>query len=195
MKFIGSKRIETERLILRPTEESDLKILWRILGIPEVNKYYLVGKYNTEWEKELPWQMKKLEKANNGDVFQWSIIIKETNECVGQVSAQENGEDKSIRDVGWFITPKYQRQGFTYEATKEMIKYLFEEVEINSIETGAALVNPASLNLMKKLGFVKRDIPNSIVDYTFSGKLEVTHYGMNEMEYKNSFNKQLKKHI
>ena len=39
MKMLGSKIIETERLILRQSAEQDLKILFYILSMPEVNKY------------------------------------------------------------------------------------------------------------------------------------------------------------
>ena len=63
MRLLGSKKLVTSRLILRSTEESDLKTLWEILCIPEVNKYYLNCKLNFHWEEELPWQMKKLAKA------------------------------------------------------------------------------------------------------------------------------------
>ena len=37
MNFIGTKKLYTSRLILRPTEESDLKILWELLLIPDIN--------------------------------------------------------------------------------------------------------------------------------------------------------------
>ena len=53
MNFIGSKKIETDRLILRPTEESDLKTLWGILLDTGVNKYYLTSKINSDWNKPL----------------------------------------------------------------------------------------------------------------------------------------------
>ena len=39
MKDLGSKTLETERLILRKTEEKDLKRLWEVLWIEDVNKY------------------------------------------------------------------------------------------------------------------------------------------------------------
>ena len=42
MKMLGSKTLETKRLILHKTEEKDLKELWSILCIDEVNKYYFV---------------------------------------------------------------------------------------------------------------------------------------------------------
>ena len=65
MKYIGSKVLESENLILRPTKEEDLKVIWNILCDIDVAKYYLVGKFNYDWEKEKVWQYKKLEKAKN----------------------------------------------------------------------------------------------------------------------------------
>ena len=54
MKFLGSKVLESEYLVLRPTIESDLKVIWLILRDKEVAKYYLVGKIHDKWEDELP---------------------------------------------------------------------------------------------------------------------------------------------
>ena len=79
MKYLGSRVLETDRLLLRPTKEEDLKVIWGILCDKRVAKNYLVGKFNYDWEKEKVWQYKKLEKANNEDVFQWSIILKSEN--------------------------------------------------------------------------------------------------------------------
>ena len=57
MNLLGSKKIETKRLILRKTEEEDLKKLWEILKKEEINKYYLTTKINFVWEKEKKWQL------------------------------------------------------------------------------------------------------------------------------------------
>lgn len=89
MKYLGSKVLETDRLLLRPTKEEDLKVIWSILCDKKVAEHYLVGKFNYDWEKEKVWQYKKLEKANNEDVFQWSIILKSENKCIGQASCQK----------------------------------------------------------------------------------------------------------
>lgn len=183
MNFICTKTIETTHLLLRPTIESDLKVLWEILCIPEVNKYYLISKFNLDWEKEKEWQYKKLEHATDKDVFCWSVVLKKNNECIGQISIQEKGTDKSIRDIGWFINPKYQRKGYTYEAAKEIIKYMFEEVEINGIETSVAVPNRASRLLMEKLGFKRRGEERKEITYTFGGTVLGYLYGFNKKEY------------
>lgn len=184
MKFLGSKKIETERLILRATEESDLKTLWEILCISEVNKYYLTSKLNSDWELELPWQMKKLERAKNNDVFCWSIVLKEGNKCIGQITAQEgNAGALDIRDIGWFINPKFQRNGYAYEVASAIIDYMFDQVDINAFETCAAICNPASWRLMEKLGFLRKNGERLISNYTFGGIEECYVYKLTKEEY------------
>lgn len=155
MKYIGSKVLETDNLVLRPTQEEDLKVLWEILLDENVSRYYLTSKINSDWEKEKKWQYKKLIHALDKDVFQWSIVLKDEDKCIGQVSCQKiegNGDD-SIRDVGWFLDSRFHGRGFGSEAAKAMLDYMFNEVEIRKIETSAAIVNPASWKIMEKLGF------------------------------------------
>ena len=126
MKYLGSRTIETNRLILRKTEEQDLKQLWEILLLEEVSKYYLTTKINQNWEDEKKWQYKKLERAGDNDVFCWTITIKETKEVIGQISVQELKEpQENIRDIGWFLHPDYQKKGYAKEAAREVLKYMF----------------------------------------------------------------------
>jgi len=190
MKMLGSKVIETERLILRPTEEKDLRILFDILLIPEVNKYYLTCKIGKTFEEDYIWQMKKLEKAKNNDVFQWSIIKKEDNVCIGQISVQEKDNNPiEIRDIGWFINPKEQRKGYAFETASNVINYMFNEVDIKAIETSSAMCNPASFGLMEKLGFKKRSEETHKQKYTFVEKLvDCYSYGITKEEYLNKGN-------
>ena len=89
MKYIGSKVLETDHLILRPTCEDDLKVLWTILLDERVSRYYLVSKINKDWETEKKWQYSKLSHALDKNVFQWSIVLKDTNKCIGQISCQK----------------------------------------------------------------------------------------------------------
>ena len=159
MKYIGSKVLKSKNLILRPTKEEDLKVIWNILCDIDVAKYYLVGKINYDWDKEKEWQYKKLDKALNSDVFQWSIILKANNKCIGQISclnSYNESDDKNadtIRDVGWVINSQYQGMGLGTEAAKLMLDYMFYEVGIEKIETCAAIENPASWKIMEKFGF------------------------------------------
>lgn len=184
MKLIGSEIIETERLILRKTMEEDLKTLWNILLIPEVREYYLTHKINSNWKNEEKLQKKKLAKSSDLDTFQWSIVLKEDNKCIGQVTCLEVGhKNKAIRDVSWFIDPKYQGKGYAYEAASAMIDYMFQKVEIEEIRTCVAEVNYDAWRLLERLGFsrdTKRDLS---FKYPYSGKVKCLAFVLNKDEY------------
>ena len=194
MNLIGSKIIETERLILKPQTMQEQKRLWEILMIPEVNKVYLTtpAKFRDklkDWSKQEPFYEEKINHANDNDVFEWSIFLKETNECIGKIDyheySKEDNEinDLSIRGVGWYIDPIHQGKGYGTEAAKHTLKYMFEEVQITKIITGAAIDNPASWKIMDRLGYKK--LPQTkLVTYTYLDEpVEIYTYEITKEQY------------
>ena len=181
MKYLGSKTLETDRLILKAHTMEEQKYLWSILMKPDVNKYYLtVPKKFSEklkdWNKQEEYYKNDMEHANDLDVFRWSIFIKETGQCIGRVSchpaSDENCEihNPNIRGVGWFIDPKFKGNGYGNEAAQAMMDYMFTECEIDEIRTGAAIQNPASWMIMEKFGFLRLD-KTKMVEYTYVEEL------------------------
>ena len=194
MNLIGSKIIETERLILKPQTMQEQKRLWEILMIPEVNKVYLTtpAKFRDklkDWSKQEPFYEEKISHANDKDVFEWSIFLKDTNECIGKIDyheySKEDNEinDLSIRGVGWYIDPIHQGKGYGTEAAKHTLKYMFEEVQITKIITGAAIDNPASWKIMDRLGYQK--LPQTkLVTYTYLDEpVEIYTYEITKEQY------------
>ena len=77
MKYLGSKTIETERLILKAQTIKEQKILWQILMLPEVNHYYLTipKKYAAnlcDWDKQQTFYEQDMKHAN-----ELKILLKE----------------------------------------------------------------------------------------------------------------------
>jgi len=202
MNLIGSKTIETERLVLRSSKIEEQKRLWEILMMPEVNKWYLTSSKkhannssHWTWENQEKFYKSKVDKADNNDVFAWSIFLKPTytksgkEEVIGQVSAQEKGEDITIRDVGWYIDPAYHGKGYATEASKAMIDYMFKKVEINGISSGAVKDNLASCRIFEKLGFNKICEIVEESPYTFyDGLLTFSKYELTRKDYFNNEN-------
>lgn len=177
MKYLGSKTLETDRLILKAQTMEEQKYLWSVLMIPEVNRYYLnISKKNAEklkdWNKQEKYYLENMKHAKDLDVFIWSVFLKDTEECIGRVSCHEaHDEDEnitnpSIRGVGWYIDPKYKGYGYGFEAANAMMDYMFNQCEIDEIKTGAAIQNPASWKIMEKFGFVRLD-KTKMVEYTY----------------------------
>lgn len=178
MNLLWSKTLETERLLLHKTEEKDLKKLWEILCIEDVSKYYLTTKISYIWKDEKKWQYKKLGEASNGNIFIWTIELKDSNNIIWQISLTENSDtdDIEIKSIGRFLDPKFRKKWYAYEAAFEILKYMFLEVWIKSIKTQAAIDNPNSWKLMEKLWFKRLDgtkfvkytlLDNEIEDYEY----------------------------
>ena len=199
MKYLGSRTIETERLILKAQTMKEQQFLWCLLMNPDVNRYYLtVPKKFSEklkdWSKQEEYYKNDMEHANDLDVFRWSVFLKETGQCIGRVSchpaSDENSEviDLSIRGVGWFIDPNYKGEGYGYEAAQAMMNYMFVECEIDEIKTGAAIQNPASWKIMEKFGFTRLD-NTKMVEYTYVDEpVEVYQYNLTRQKYFENIN-------
>ena len=91
-------------------------------------------------------------------------------------------DDKSIRDIGWFISKNNQRKGYAYEAASKVLNYMFKEVEINKIETSVAMINPASWHLMEKLGFKRLETTHKNKYYFVEEPVESYEYILEEFE-------------
>lgn len=176
MKFIGAKNIETERLLLMVPTMKEQYDLWNILKQEKVNKWYMPTpeRFNNDrnafqnalndWNKQAKFYQTKINSLNdNSNMFTRSIFLK-NGTVIGQMTVQPKKKypnNPEIRDVGWFINPKYQGQGYAYEAASAILDYMFFEVEIEIIKTPAAKINPSSWKLMEKLGFERTGEKNS----------------------------------
>lgn len=194
MRYLGSSTIETDRLVLKAQTMDEQYYLWKVLMIPEVNKYFLTvpQKFRTkllDWNLQKEYYEKDMKHANDKDVFRWSIFLKGTGECIGRLSCHEghdedeNINNPNIRGIGWIIDPKYQGNGYGTEAAEAMVDYMFLECEIEKIVTSAAICNPASWKIMERLGFERQE-HTKMVQYTFLDELvEDYSYVMTREKY------------
>ena len=181
MKNLGSKKIETDRLILKSGTINEQKYLWGLIMKPEINRYYLTipKKFKDKlsyWNKQEKYYLEEIKHSLDPNVYKWSIFLKNSGECIGKCDCHEAKDENqeitnpNIRGVGWIIDTKYQGNGYGTEAALAMIKYMFEEVGIESIITSAAIKNISSWKIMEKLGF-KRSSKTKLVQYTFQDDL------------------------
>ena len=87
------------------------------------------------------------------------------------------------------MDPAYQGKGYATEAAKAMIDYMFSEVEINGISSGAVKDNIGSCRMFEKLGFNKIGEIEEESPYTFyDGILTFSKYGLTKEYYFNNEN-------
>lgn len=143
------KVLETERLILRGWQQEDLEDLYEYARNPEVGP--MAG-----WEPHSD-RGRTLEvlKAymESGDV--WAIELKENGKVIGQLRMYPN-EDKGkliARYISYALSADYWGHGYMTEAVKAVIKYAFEELEIDMLTAFHSPDNVRTKRVIEKCGF------------------------------------------
>lgn len=152
MKHQGTETIETERLILRAFRPSDAESAYRNwLSDPEVTKFL---RWQTHTDISVSERLigEWSEKSADPAFYQWAIELKPLGEPIGTISVVDRNEDLDVVQIGYCIGSRFWRQGFTTEAFRAIIPFLFNEVGVNRIESQHDPDNPNSGAVMRKCG-------------------------------------------
>ena len=151
--YVKTYSMETDRIILRPWQESDAAALYKYASDPEVGP-------RAGWapHKSLEESLDIIRTVFNNDTT-WAIVLKETGEAIGAMGYGPSCEcNLPAREgeptVGYWVARPYWNKGICTEALDLMIQGIREDTEITSLISGHFIDNPASGKVMEKCGFV-----------------------------------------
>jgi len=84
--------------------------------------------------------------------YSWAMVHKELGQPIGSIGAVEQCDDINLVHIGYCIGRTWWNQGYTSEALRELIRFFFEEVGVNRIESRHDPRNPGSGKVMLKCG-------------------------------------------
>lgn len=152
MNHTGTKRLETERLILRKFELSDAQDMFdNWAANPNVTKYLIWQPY-TNVNDVRAYIQSCIDGYASGSTYNWVIEYKENGQAIGSISVVEVKEHIHCATVGYCLSEAYWRRGIMTEAFGRVIKYLFHEAGFNRIESTHDVNNPNSGKVMTKCG-------------------------------------------
>lgn len=177
MKNLGTKRIETKRLVLRKFELTDAEAMYKNWASDDKVTKFLIWPTHKDIEvsrKVLEMWVKDYSEDNN---YQWCIELKSIGEAIGSIGVVDYKENIEAVEIGYCIGSKYWGQGITTEALKALIEFFFEEVGVNRIEARHDPVNANSGKVMQKCG-LKYEGTRIKADRNNSGICDVAMYGI-----------------
>lgn len=147
--------LQTERLLLRPWQESDVASLYKYAKNPNVGP--IVG-----WPPHTS-------QANSLEIIRsvlsapgsFAVVLKETGEAVGSIGLMT--ASCTIRtatvaegecELGFWIGEPYWGQGLIPEAVGELLRYAFEDLKLTTVWCGYYAGNVKSQRAQAKCGFV-----------------------------------------
>lgn len=178
----GTKTLEINRLLLRPFVLADAEAMFKNwANDSEVTKYLMWKPHGTiEVTKEVLDDWIKRYKEQN--FYQWAIVEKSINEPIGSISVVKQDDKIKMVHIGYCIGKSWWGKGYTSEALKRLVKFFFEEVEVNRIEARHDPRNTNSGKVMQKAG-LRYEGTSLQSDFSNQGISDMANYALIAKDY------------
>jgi ribosomal-protein-alanine N-acetyltransferase len=163
-------QIPTKRLLLRKFTLEDAEDVYDYASDKETVKYLIwTGVSDLEGARKIITGL-----YSNEGVY--AIELPEAGHCIGCIAMQVYPEHENA-DFGYILNRKYWNRGYMTEVLSAILKFSFEELELNRVEATPYAANAASGKVMEKCGMIKEGYAQQ------EGKekgvfQEVVHYGI-----------------
>lgn len=142
--------LETDRLILRNVEKTDLQDIFDYASDPNLTTYLTWRAHQTLADTEgfLEFILASNERHMGAT---WGIVWKENNRVIGTIDLAWNQKHYSA-ELAYALSKKYWRKGIGTEAAKAVLTFGFEKLKLERIQARCHPDNMASYKLMEKSG-------------------------------------------
>ena len=143
--------VETNRLILREFQHTDLQELASILADPKVMRFSPTGVNSVEQVQEKIQSFITYYKEFG--FGKWAVVLKESNKLLGYCGiAVERIDGKDEKELGYRIDSRYWGQGLATEAASATVRYGFEQFNRPYLLGIVERANLASVKVLEKVG-------------------------------------------
>lgn len=143
------KSLETKRLFLRPFQESDLEDFYNYAKLETVGP-------NAGWMPHPNREHSRaiLEKFIEADDV-LAMYHKNDQLVIGSIGLHKRVLDGygEVHELGYVMSTAYERQGLMTEAVKEVLRYAFEDLNLEDVFVAHFIENDKSKKLIERVGF------------------------------------------
>ncbi len=151
---IGTKELETERLILRKFNEEDYTGMFNNWASDLETNKYVSFKAHQNYDETKQIINEWISKYGDGSL-NWVVELKETHEIIGNIEVIAKSKKNNNCEVGYTFGSKYWGKGYATEVLKKVIEFLLYDCDFHLIEAKHHASNPASGRVMEKAGMKK----------------------------------------
>jgi len=152
MSEVTFTRIESERLILRRFEDSDLAPFVAYRNDPEVALYQSWDSFEAQDARTFILEMESTRPGVPGEWFQFAIESKEAGSLIGDCALRVDRHEPYLAEIGFTLAREYQGKGFAAEAVSRLLDYAFGALELHRVIAVADSRNAPSVALIERLG-------------------------------------------
>lgn len=144
--------LETDRLLLRTFQDSDIEPFMAYRSDPAVARYQgWEAPYGREAATAFVQEMKLKPPGIPGEWYQLAIELKPTGEMIGDC-AFHLLEDGQQADIAFTLSRRHQGKGYATQAVRRMLSYLFDALGLHRVRAICDVENLASVELLERIG-------------------------------------------
>lgn len=151
MKHIGTQTIKTQRLILRKLEIADAEMMFNNWGSDSVVTRFLRWDSHKTIEDSRNMIQMWIDNYQLESTYYWGMYLQD-GEMIGSIGVSIISEYDLIGELGYKIGSRWWGQGYASEAAGAVINYMFNNTDIERIQSYSSVKNPASRKVMEKVG-------------------------------------------
>lgn len=150
------QNLDTHRLILRKVEDHDLAFIHRGLSDEKVTQYMLIHYPTLESAREQLHYYYEQYASKNG--YYWVMELQSSQTPIGIIGITNIKMEHRRAELGYWLLPEFQHQGYTKEAANKILSYCFTELGLNRVEADTETENWGSNRVLEILGFQKEGV-------------------------------------
>jgi len=143
--------LRTERLVIRNFVVDDYSALRKLVIHFNDSEY---AAYDHLWPTSKLEILNIVMELAKSDSF-LAVTLKESGTFIGFISLQTEESSSCEYNLGYNFDFDYHGRGYATEACREVLLYVFEQLNARCIEAGTAAWNQRSRKLLARLGFEK----------------------------------------
>ncbi|WP_332454722.1 GNAT family N-acetyltransferase [Chryseobacterium aquaticum] len=149
-------KLETERLILKSIDESNVEDILKIRSNKTTNQFVkrIPPKNNYD---ALDFILTIKKRVQNNETFYFGITYKNQQNLLGTICLYRFSEDRTEAEVGYELLPDYHRKGIMSEALSTVLNFGFNELNLQEILAFTNKFNENSKGLLLKHDFVLQE--------------------------------------
>lgn len=145
--------LTTGRLILRQIKREDENEIFTLRSDELINKYLDRPKANSVNDAK-EFINKIINGISNNKLFYWGITEKDNDKIIGTICLWNFSKDDSKAEIGFELLNEHQGKGIMQEAVTAVIKFGFENMQLNIIDGEVDPDNIRSIALLQRNNFI-----------------------------------------
>lgn len=148
--------LKSDRLLLRRITSSDVDMILFLRSDVEVNRFIKrAEKDKTKTKEDALKHIKMIDDGLDDKRFiSWGICLLNMKDIVGTICLWNFSDDFLTGEIGYDLSPEFQKKGIMNEAMKMVLQYGFDTLKLSKIEAYTHRDNESSKALLLKNGFL-----------------------------------------